>query len=278
MARWDGVEPCSYLLDPTVNWLPEAAEHAVAAQRGRYGLCFTCERAGGRGRSSSCSTAAARLTCAAAVGSSACRRARDCRTRRSRSRGRRAPAGAATVAERVAARPRPRTERRAAPDRGCAWRTTGFARRDPHRPLDPAGKRCTVRTIVAPLAPEVRAELDALDRRRAEIARRYIRRLRLQPFLGAPIDADRLPPRWPARLLRRRRRPRRPVRQPARAASARRPGPRSGPEWRIVYVARAAPRTEALLIVVLAVGQAHPPGPQPTVYELAAQRLERRTR
>ena len=48
MARWDGVEPCSYLLDATANWLPEAAEHAVAGQRGRYGLCFTCERAGGR--------------------------------------------------------------------------------------------------------------------------------------------------------------------------------------------------------------------------------------
>ena len=48
LARWDGVEPCSYLLDASVNWLPEAAEQAVAAQRGRYGLCFTCERASGR--------------------------------------------------------------------------------------------------------------------------------------------------------------------------------------------------------------------------------------
>ena len=48
LARWDGVEPCSYLLGRAVNWIPGEAEQAVAAQRGRYGLCFTCERAGGR--------------------------------------------------------------------------------------------------------------------------------------------------------------------------------------------------------------------------------------
>jgi len=48
LARWDGWEPCSYLLDAAVNWLPKAAEQEVAAQRGRYGLCFTCARAGGR--------------------------------------------------------------------------------------------------------------------------------------------------------------------------------------------------------------------------------------
>lgn len=49
MARWDGVEPCSYDLDPEAgNWIPGEAEEAVAAQRGKYGLCFTCERAGGR--------------------------------------------------------------------------------------------------------------------------------------------------------------------------------------------------------------------------------------
>jgi hypothetical protein len=41
-----------------------------------------------------------------------------------------------------------------------------------------------VRTIIAPLHPEVEAELPALDRKRADIARRYIRRLRLEPDLG----------------------------------------------------------------------------------------------
>lgn len=136
-----------------------------------------------------------------------------------------------------------------------------------------------MRTIVAPLAPEVLTELHALDRKRAEIARRYIRRLRLEPDLGRPIKRGAL-----ARLDGRRvyfdaddnpddlfgNRP-----------AARRRGNQDlgeGPQWRIVYVTRTAPRSELRVIVVLAVGQAHPPRSQPTVYELAAQRLERRTR
>jgi hypothetical protein len=38
-----------------------------------------------------------------------------------------------------------------------------------------------VRTVIAPLRPEVQAELRALDYRRARIARGYIRRLAVQP-------------------------------------------------------------------------------------------------
>ena len=136
-----------------------------------------------------------------------------------------------------------------------------------------------MRTIVAPLTAEVRAELDALDPRRAEIARRYIRRLRLQPDLGAPIE------RGPLRRLGGRR-VYFDVDDNPDDLFGNRPGPRrrgnqdleQGPKWRIVYAARAAPRTGVLLIVVLAVGRAHPPAPQPTVYELAAQRLQRRMR
>jgi hypothetical protein len=41
-----------------------------------------------------------------------------------------------------------------------------------------------VRTAIACLEPEVEAQLSALDARRADIARRYIERLRLQPYLG----------------------------------------------------------------------------------------------
>ena len=48
LARCAGEEPCSYLFDATANWLPAAAEHAVAEQRGRYGLCFMCMRPGAR--------------------------------------------------------------------------------------------------------------------------------------------------------------------------------------------------------------------------------------
>ena len=40
MAHFDGREPCSYLLDPTVNFVPElplGGEDPLC----RYGLCFT---------------------------------------------------------------------------------------------------------------------------------------------------------------------------------------------------------------------------------------------
>ena len=43
-----------------------------------------------------------------------------------------------------------------------------------------------MRTIVAPLAVDVRAELEGLPRRLRPIAQRYIKRLRLEPDLGAP--------------------------------------------------------------------------------------------
>ena len=45
-----------------------------------------------------------------------------------------------------------------------------------------------VRTMIAPLFAEVEQQLDALDRKRAEIARRYIRRLALEPYLGVPVE------------------------------------------------------------------------------------------
>ena len=45
-----------------------------------------------------------------------------------------------------------------------------------------------MRTIIAPLHQEVEAELRALDCKRAEIACRYIRRLRLEPARGVPVD------------------------------------------------------------------------------------------
>jgi hypothetical protein len=48
-----------------------------------------------------------------------------------------------------------------------------------------------VRTLVAPLATEVEAQLLALDDRRADVARRYIRRLVLEPLLGARSCAGR---------------------------------------------------------------------------------------
>lgn len=40
MAHFDGREPCSYLLDPKVNYVPELPLGAEDP-RGRHALCFT---------------------------------------------------------------------------------------------------------------------------------------------------------------------------------------------------------------------------------------------
>jgi len=42
MAWFDGKEPCSYLLDERVNFVPEPVEPRHEANLGRYALCFTC--------------------------------------------------------------------------------------------------------------------------------------------------------------------------------------------------------------------------------------------
>ena len=44
-----------------------------------------------------------------------------------------------------------------------------------------------MRTVIAPLHPGVESQLRAVDRKRAQIARRYIRRLTLEPYLGYPL-------------------------------------------------------------------------------------------
>ena len=40
MARFDGREPCSYLLDPGVNFVPELLA-GYEGELGRHALCFT---------------------------------------------------------------------------------------------------------------------------------------------------------------------------------------------------------------------------------------------
>jgi hypothetical protein len=116
-----------------------------------------------------------------------------------------------------------------------------------------------VRTLIAPLSDEMGQQLAALDPWRREVARRYIRRLALEPYLGYPLTRGWLA-REKCRAVRFDRdsdpddlfgsRPR-----------ARRRGNQdlsAGPRWRIVYWMRETPSGTARLIVVLAVGIAHP--------------------
>ena len=50
LAATGGREPCSYLLDRAVNYLPEPQEMlaGLEEQVGRQGLCFCCRLPGGR--------------------------------------------------------------------------------------------------------------------------------------------------------------------------------------------------------------------------------------
>jgi hypothetical protein len=133
-----------------------------------------------------------------------------------------------------------------------------------------------VRTVIAPLPLEVEAQLDALDRRLAEIARRFIRRLALEPQLGHPLTRGYLASRdvravyfnrasVPDDLFGRRRPKRRKGNEDLAA----------GPRWRVVYRAAETRDGELRVIVVLGVGCAHPEPGGESIY-VAAERLLRR--
>ena len=116
-----------------------------------------------------------------------------------------------------------------------------------------------MRTVIAPLHPEVQEELRALDRRRAQIARRYIRRLALEPYLGARVERGLLA-EYGCRRIHFDRHDR-----PDDLFGARRPSKRrgdqdlsEGPGWRIVYwLLLEAPRSQIRLVVILAVAAGH---------------------
>jgi hypothetical protein len=48
MAYFDGREPCSYLLDRAVNFVPEPMEFGYESELGQHALCFTCQDPYGR--------------------------------------------------------------------------------------------------------------------------------------------------------------------------------------------------------------------------------------
>jgi hypothetical protein len=133
-----------------------------------------------------------------------------------------------------------------------------------------------VRTVIAPLPREVEAQLAALDRRLAEIARRYIRRLALEPQLGHPLARGYLGSRSVRAVYFDR------TSDPDDLFGARRGSRRAGnedpcegPRWRVVYRAAETRDGELRVIVVLGVGVAHPEPGEESIY-VAAERLLRR--
>jgi len=132
-----------------------------------------------------------------------------------------------------------------------------------------------VRTVIAPLRPEVQQELERLDRRRAEIARRYIRRLALEPNLGPRVERGLLA-EYGCRRIRFDREDRPDDMFGARCQPKRRGDQdlSEGPRWRIVYWTAEASRSQIRLVVILAVAPGHTKPPDASAYELAAARLE----
>lgn len=115
-----------------------------------------------------------------------------------------------------------------------------------------------MRTVVAPLAPEIDAQLAGLDASLRKVAEGYIARLRMEPFLGHLLrrgllgragaravyfDRD----SRPGELLGEHR-------GPLRLASE---DPAEGPRYRVVYRIREAPKAHVRVVQLLAVGLGH---------------------
>ena len=127
-----------------------------------------------------------------------------------------------------------------------------------------------MRTVIAPHARTLHAQLDALPRRLSEIAQRYIERLRLEPYLRhrlvrGPLASQECRAVYFDRHSR-----------PEDLFGSRRPPRRrgyedesAGPQWRIVYRLLEATRADVRVVQVLAVGRAHAEPGQEDVYAAA---------
>ena len=112
-----------------------------------------------------------------------------------------------------------------------------------------------MRTMIAFLFAEVEQQLDALDRKRAEIARRYIRWLALEPYLGVSVERGLLGQHGCRRIYFDA------GDRPDDLFGGRRPVVRRGDEdlgkglgWRVHWV-REASRTQVRVVVVVAIAR-----------------------
>jgi hypothetical protein len=133
-----------------------------------------------------------------------------------------------------------------------------------------------VRTVIARLEPEVERQLDALDKRLAGIARRYIARLRLEPYLGHRLTRGLLASQQCRAVYFDRQS--RPDDLFGNEGVRRRRGDEdlaAGPAWRVVYRLLEARRSDVRVVQVLAVGRAHVEPGQQDVYAAATRLLRR---
>ncbi len=132
-----------------------------------------------------------------------------------------------------------------------------------------------MRTVVAPLAPEIEGQLAALDGQVRAVAEGYIARLRLEPYLGHLLVRGLLG--WaearavyfdtdssPEKLLY-------DHRGRLRAATD---DPSTGPRHRVVYRLREAPRAGVRVAQILAVGVGHSELGGDDAYQAATRLLD----
>jgi len=115
-----------------------------------------------------------------------------------------------------------------------------------------------MRTVVAPLAPEIDAQLAGLDASLRKVAEGYIARLRMEPFLGHRLDRGLLG--WAearAVYFDRDSRPGELVGEHRGRLRVAGEDPSEGPRYRVVYRLLEAPLAAVRLVQVLGVGVGH---------------------
>lgn len=127
-----------------------------------------------------------------------------------------------------------------------------------------------MRTVVAPLAPEVEGQLAGLDGQLRAVAEGYIARLRLEPYLGRLVPRGLLS-ELEARAVLFARDSRPELMLSEHRGQLRTAGEEcsKGQPWRVIYVAREAAKADVRVIVVLAVGLGHADTGQESAYTAA---------
>lgn len=133
-----------------------------------------------------------------------------------------------------------------------------------------------MRTVIAPFDREVEAQIEALDDQLARIARGYIERLRLEPYLGTLVPSGYLAAAEVRRVLfDRESRPEQLFAEHRGRLRVAEEDPSQGPSWRVVYELLEAPRTGVRVVRVLGVGRGHEDPGEIDVYRAAEATLRR---
>ncbi len=131
-----------------------------------------------------------------------------------------------------------------------------------------------MRTVVAPLAPEIERDMGRLDDQLRNVAEGYVRRLKLEPDLGRLVPRGLLST-YDARavLFSRDSRPERLLGEHRGQLRVAGEDPSQGPRYRVVYRTADAPGAGVRVVMVLGVGLGHEDCGAEDIYRVATRRL-----